>query len=246
MFVRAPDTVRPGEYTLHFRTNFDTKAVTVGVFDASVARGIRVGVIESYDNTLETALNELGVPYALITDQDLIAGRLSAYTTIVVDIRAYLVRDELKKQYRTLLEYVKAGGNLVVMYQRDREWKSEYAPYPFSIGRSRVTVEEAPITVLVPHHPLMTTPNAITPRDWEGWKQERGLYFPTDVSPEYAELLSCNDPGEPPLKTGYLVVGYGKGTYIYTSYVWYRQLKEGNAGAFRCFANMISYPSVKK
>jgi hypothetical protein len=102
-------------------------------------------------------------------------------------------------------------------------------------------VEEAPVSILLPGHPILTSPNAIGPGDWQGWKQERGLYFPGDVPPQYQRLLACADPDEEPLTTGLLVAQVGTGAYIYTSYVWYRQLKEEHPGAFRCFANMISY-----
>jgi hypothetical protein len=133
-----------------------------------------------------------------------------------------------------------------VMYQREAEWKPEYAPYPFQVSRRRVCDEEAPITVLSPAHPLMTSPNLIGDADWNGWKQERAVYFPSAVASEYERLLSSGDPDEPPTDTGYLVTFSGSGSYIYTTYVWYRELKEGNAGAFRCFANMISYPAYRK
>ena len=246
IFVRPPANVTPGEYLLHFKTDVATCDVTAQVFDATVAGGLKVGIIKSYDTTLETAVGELGLTYTLLDDKEIEHGMLSNYTTILVDIRAYLVRDALKKFNNRLLDYVRTGGNLVVMYQRDQEWKPEYAPFPLSITRRRVTVEEAPVTVLVPDHPLLTRPNKITPRDWSGWKQERGLYFPGEVATQYTQLLSCNDPDEPPLTTGYLVADFGKGSYIYTSYVWYRQLKEANPGAFRCFANMLSYPVFRK
>jgi hypothetical protein len=144
-----------------------------------------------------------------------------------------------------LLEYVRKGGNLVVFYQKDQDWKSEYAPYPMRVTRKRVSVEEAPVKILHPTHPLFNSPNAITDEDWQGWIQERGVYFPDDVAAEYTKLLSSNDPDEPPLTTGYLVANVGKGSYIYTSYVWYRQLKEYNPGAFRCFINMIAYPHYR-
>ena len=246
IFVRPSPDVAPGEYILHFATDNASRDVTAQVFDAIVAPGLRVGIIRSYDRTIEAAVGELGLAYTLLDDKEIEQGNLSRYSTIVIDIRAYLVRDALKKFNARLLEYVREGGNLVVMYQRDQEWKPEYAPYPLSITRQRVTVEEAPVTLLVPDHPLLNEPNKITPRDWTGWKQERGLYFPGDVARQYTELLSCNDPDEPPLTTGYLVASYGKGSYIYTSYVWYRQLKEVNPGAFRCFANMLSYRAYRK
>ncbi|HEX9005742.1 MAG TPA: hypothetical protein VF889_00510, partial [Bacteroidota bacterium] len=173
-------------------------------------------------------------------------GDLSRYSTIVIDIRAYLVRPALQTHNRRLLDFAEAGGTLLVMYQRDQEWKPDYAPVPFRITRQRVTQEDAPVTILLPGHPLMTTPNRIGPEDWMGWKQERGIYFPGDVPPAYDRLLACADPDEEPLTTGLITTRTGKGAYIYTSYVWYRQMKEENPGAFRCFANMISYSPGSK
>ncbi len=244
--VTAPDDVKSGTYPVTFRTDYAKQTVPVNVFDVRVAPDLLVGVVKSYDNTFEDALADLGVRYALLTEEDLRSGDLSKFSTILIDIRAYLVREDLKRWNSRLLEYVREGGNVLVMYQRDQEWKPEYAPYPFQITRARVSVEEAPVLVLQPEHPLLTTPNRITASDWLGWKQERALYFPGDVAPEYTRLLSCNDPDEEPLTTGYLVAHSGKGSYIYTSYVWYRQLKDDNPGAFRCFANMISYAATRK
>jgi len=240
--VRPPASISPGEYTIHLRTELANVPVAVRVIPARVDPGIRVGIIRSQDNTMESAASTLGVDYALVSDGELRAGSLSRYTTIVVDIRAYLLRDALRENNARLLDYVRSGGNLVVMYQRLQEWKPAYAPYPFEISGKRVCVEEAPVHILAPGHPLMNEPNRIGESDWTGWIQERGLYFPAGVPAEYTKILSTADPDEPQLDTGYIVAPYGRGSYIYTCYVWYRELKEGNPGAFRCFANMLCYP----
>ncbi len=240
--VRPPADIPPGAYTIHLRTELSSVPVTVHVIPAAVDPGIRLGIIRSQDNTMESAAATLGVDYALVSDAELRGGSLSRYTTILVDIRAYLLRDALRESNARLLDYARSGGNLVVMYQRSQEWKPEYAPFPFEIGGKRVCVEEAPVRVLAPSHPLLTVPNTIGDSDWTGWIQERGLYFPAGVPPVYTRLLSTADPDEPRLDTGYIVAPFGRGSYIYTCYVWYRQLKEGNPGAFRCFANMLSYP----
>ncbi len=238
--LRPPGGVVPGEYTFHVKTGLAETPVHVHVFRADVRPDVRVGIVESYDNTLEAATQTLNVPSTKIDDSTIAKGDLAQFSAIIVDIRAYLVRDILKSSNARLLDYVRQGGTLIVMYQRDREWKPEYAPFPFEISRRRVTREDAPITVLTPDNPLMTSPNRIGASDWLNWKQERGLYFPRNVPSEYSRLLSCADPDEEPLTTGYLCAPFGRGEYIYTSYVWYRELKEGNPGAFRCFANMIS------
>lgn len=244
--VRPAKDSRPGEYVLRFKTEYAAQEVMVRVFDVAVASRSRIGIVTSYDNTLESAAKELGISYVLLDSMALKSGSLANCNTIVVDIRAYLVREDLKSNYARLLEYVKDGGNLVVMYQRPQEWNPEYAPYPFQISDKRVTDEETPIDILEPQHPLLTHPNKIGNEDWLGWKQERALYFPKNVPEEFTRLLSSHDPDEVEQSTGYLVARYGKGTYIYTSYVWYRQLKEMNPGAFRCFANMVSYPAYRE
>lgn len=244
LLVRPPKDVTPGDYTLRFKSEYAWRDVTVRVFDVAVDRNITLGIIKSYDNTLEEAARDLGVNYRLLSARDL-ESNLSSFSTILVDIRAYMVREDLRKNSKRLLEYVRNGGHLVVMYQKDQDWKPEYAPFPFDVGRKRITLEEAPVTMLLPDHPLFTSPNKITDDDWEGWMQERGLYFPEKVSAEYIHLLASGDPDEPPFTTGYLLAHDGKGSYIYTSYVWYRQLKECHPGAYRCFVNMFSYPNYR-
>ncbi len=239
--VRPPDGVAPGEYVIHIRTELASESVVISVIDAEVAPGISLGIVKSYDTTLESAAATLGLEYALVTDEDLARGNLGRFSTIVIDIRAYLVREALRNNNGRLLDYVRRGGNLVVMYQREAEWKPEYAPAPFQVTRRRVCDEDAPVTMLAPDHPLLTVPNRIGENDWRGWKQERAVYVPGNVPADYVQLLSSGDPDEQPLTTAYLATRSGEGSYIYTSFVWYRELKDGNAGAFRCFANMLSY-----
>lgn len=234
---KAPD----GDFRIAIRAHDATDTVTIRKFSVNVPGNLSVGVVKSYDNTVESALQAFGAKFKLLDEKDL-SGDLSGFTSVIVDIRAYLVREDLKKHNARLLEYVRNGGNLIVMYHKDFEWKPEYAPFPLRISRDRVVDETAPVRVLVPDHPLFNSPNKISPVDWDGWVQERGLYFPGEYSKDYLELLSCGDPDEKPLRGGYLIATYGKGTYIYTSYVWYRQWKEVHPGALRNLANMISLP----
>jgi LmbE family N-acetylglucosaminyl deacetylase len=239
VIVLSDPKAADGDYRIIFHAHEATDTVIIRKFGVNVAPETYVGIVKSYDNTLESALSELGAKFRLLDENDLL-GDLQMFSSIIIDIRAYLVREDLKKNNARLLQYVKDGGNLIVLYQKDIEWKSEYAPYPLSISRERVVDETAPIRVLQPNHPLFTSPNKISLADWDGWVQERGLYFPGSYSKEYIELLSCNDPDEKPLNGGYLVAPYGKGMYIYTSYVWYRQWKDAHPGALRNLANMIS------
>jgi hypothetical protein len=142
-----------------------------------------------------------------------------------------------------LLKFVENGGTMIVFYHKTNEWNPhpQLAPYPLTLGDDRVTEEDAPIEILEPRHSLFNFPNRITQSDFADWIQERGLYFPRQWDPQYTALLSTHDKGEAPLKGGLLVGKYGKGNYIHTSLVWYRQLRAGIPGGYRFFANLISY-----
>jgi LmbE family N-acetylglucosaminyl deacetylase len=216
--------------------------------DARVARNLRVGFLPSYDETLARSLSALGVNSDKLSIADAQRGDLSAYQTIIIDNRGYEAHQELIAANSRLLDFVNAGGTLVVFYHKDNEWnpdpkknRPQLAPYPITLGGERVTVETAPIKFTQPRHPLLNFPNRIGPADFNDWIQERGLYYPKTWDPHYTALFTTNDPGETPLTGGLLVVQYGKGNYIYTSMVWYRQLRAGVPGAYRMFANMISY-----
>jgi hypothetical protein len=178
--------------------------------------------------------------------------------TVLVDIRAYLVRADLRAYNENLLDWVNRGGHMVVNYQKTFEWNedssdpfnpqahnpSNLAPYPLQLSRDRVTREDAPVTVLLPDHPLFNTPNKIDSSLWSDWVQERGLYFPGTYDPAYLELFEMNDPDEASLRSSTLLASYGEGTYMYTALGWYRQLKEYHPGVYAFFANLISLPLV--
>jgi LmbE family N-acetylglucosaminyl deacetylase len=221
--------------------------------EAIVVSGRKVGYLPSYDRTLERALAALGVDSKQLTVDDIAKGDLSSFQTIVIDNRGYEAHQDLIPVNNRLLKFVEDGGTLVVFYHRTNEWnpneqrgRPQLAPYPIIIDDSRVTEEDAPVTFLVPKHPLLNFPNKITQQDFANWVQERGLYFPREWDQHYTAVLSTNDKGEPPLKGGLLVAPYGKGNYIYTSYVWYRQLRAGLPGGYKFFANLISYGRRKE
>jgi hypothetical protein len=134
-----------------------------------------------------------------------------------------------------------------VQYNNSRSWDpTQYAPYPAKMnGNDRITVEESPVEMLMPDHPVFNRPNKITAEDFNGWVQERGLYFWSEWDPRYRSLLSGHDPGEPPLRGGWVEADYGKGLYVYTAYAWFRQLPAGVPGAYRLFANLISLPKTR-
>jgi hypothetical protein len=192
------------------------------------------------------ALAQLGVNVKMLTEADLISGDLSLYDTIILGIRVYEVRDDVIANNKRLLDYVEQGGTLIVQYNKTEFTRGQFAPFPVSMGGNlRVTDERAPVTVLVPDHPLFNFPNKIASDDWNGWVQERGLYFLSEWDARYTPLLSSADEGGAQLKGGQLIAQHGKGHYIFTGYAWFRQLPAGVPGAYRMFANMISWPKRK-
>ena len=221
--------------------------------EALVVSGRRVGYLPSYDSTLARALAALGVDATKLTVDNIAKTDLSNFNTIIIDNRGYEAHQDLIPVNNRLLKYVEDGGTLLVFYHRTNEWnpneqrgRPQLAPYPIIINDDRVTEEDAPVLFLQPKHPLLNFPNRITQKDFANWVQERGLYFPKEWDAHYTAILSTNDPGEPPLKGGLLVAPYGRGNYIYTSYVWYRQLRAGLPGGYRFFANLISYGRRKE
>lgn len=168
---------------------------------------------------------------------------MEKYDAVVVGIRAYNVVEELKFKQRFLLDYVKNGGNLILQYNTAGRWGEQFeniAPYPLELSRDRVTDENSEVTILAKDHTLTNFPNAIYQSDFEGWVQERGLYFPNKWSKEFTPILSMNDTGESAKKGSLLVAPYGKGNYIYTGLSFFRELPAGVPGAYKLFANMLS------
>jgi hypothetical protein len=202
------------------------------------------------------ALEQLGVVVEFIDPSTSSGGQLSLeelkkYDAIVTGIRAYNATKGMKELHPLLLQYVAEGGTLIVQYNTTPRFAVSgvedfqidprtLGPHPFKITRDRVTVEEAPPTFLDPKHPLLTTPNTITAADFEGWVQERGLYFAGDLGDKYTPLIAWNDPGEQPLTGGLITCDHGKGRFIYTGISFFRQLPAGVPGAYRLFANLIS------
>ena len=208
----------------------------------------RVGYVMGAGDLVPEALREMGCEVALLGEAELAHGDLSAYDAIVTGIRAWNVRADLRAAHARLREYMERGGTLVVQYNTLEGFFGEgespalrhIGPFPIRIGRSRVTVEEAPVRILAPEHPLLNRPNRITAADFEGWVQERALYLPAEWDPRYEALLETADPGEPPQRGGLLFARVGKGAYVFTSFAWWRQLPAGVTGAWRIFANLVS------
>ena len=216
--------------------------------DAGVAPNLRIGYVRGFDFSLPNALAALGVESKELSVDEVKTADLQKYTSIIVDNRVYESQPELIAANQKLLDYANAGGTLIVFYHKSDEWnpderrkRPQLAPYKLILGNERITDETAPITFIEPEHPLLNSPNKMGQEDFANWIQERGLYYPKDWDPQYHALLQSNDPGEAPLKGGLLVADYGRGHYIYTSMVWYRELRGGVPGAYRMLANMISY-----
>jgi LmbE family N-acetylglucosaminyl deacetylase len=208
---------------------------------AVATRGREIGYVMGSGDEVPGVLGELGYRVTLLSDEDLASSDLSRFDAVVAGVRAYNTRKHLKTAQERLLRYVELGGTYVVQYAtRGDLAPPELGPYPFKIGRDRVTVEEAPVAFVKSGHPLLTSPNAITPRDFEGWVQERGLSFADAADARYERVLETHDPGEPPKPDGLLYARYGKGVFVYTGYAFFRQLPAGVPGALRLFANLVS------
>ena len=204
-------------------------------------RGERVGYIMGAGDEVPDSLEQMGYGVTMLTDDQLDNGRLDQFDAIVVGVRAFNMRDRVKKDIDRLDQYVERGGTLVVQYNTaDDTIAAKLGPYPFKVSRDRVTVEEAPVTFVAPDNPLLNEPNRITQADFDGWIQERGIYFPVEWDSHYQTVISSHDPGEKDLPGGILYLKYGKGIYIYTGYDFFRELPAGVPGAWRLFANMVS------
>jgi hypothetical protein len=226
----------------------------------------KVGYIMGAGDEMPDSLRQLGLDVTLLSQSDLEQGDLSRFDAIVAGVRAYNVRADIRANQSRLLDYVKNGGTYVVQYQtgdspdptaprgqqqppnpfnqqQSAPVTTNLGPYPFAVpggNKYRITVEEAPLKFPNQDSPLLQYPNHINPKDFEGWVQERGVYFAVQWDKRYQTVLSTQDPGEPPLEGGQIWTRYGKGVYIFTAYSWFRQLPAGVPGAYRLFANLLS------
>ncbi len=219
----------------------ESATVEVSVGDIRLPRLRRVGYIRGASNRMPESLTRIGLPLELLSAADL-AADLSAFDAIVVGSRAYEVDPELAPANPRLLDYTRAGGLLIVLYQQYQFVRGGFAPYPLEINRphDRVTDETAPVRVLEAEHAVFTTPNRLDEADWHGWVQERGLYMAGTWDAAYRPLLAMADPGGEEKKGALLVAPLGKGHYVYTGLAFFRQLPAGVAGAYRLFANLLA------
>ena len=214
----------------------------VSMVDVQVQHDLKIGYIMGAGDDIPTVLQQLGMDVTLIPAEKLASENLSQYGTIVLGIRAYDTQPDVVANNKKLLDYVSARGTLVVQYNTGvGDFNNgHFTPYSAELSRARVSVEEAPVEILAPEDGVFHYPNTITARDFDGWIQERGLYFMDKWDEHFKALLSCHDPGEDAQKGGLLQAQYGKGTYIYTGYSFFRQLPAGVPGAVRLYVNLLS------
>jgi LmbE family N-acetylglucosaminyl deacetylase len=223
---------------------YQSAETTVKIIDVRVAPQLTVGYITGVGDEVPAAIAQLGAKVELIGPEELAWGNLSRFDTIVTGVRAYERRADLRANNSRVLDYVKDGGTLIVQYNKFEFNRAQYGPFPAKVTSERITDENAPVTMLNPNDPLLTTPNRISDATWRGWVQERGLYFLKPEDPRYRELLRMVDPfpynkGD---KTGALVSAeYGRGRWVYVGLGLWRELPAGVPGAYQLLANLLSY-----
>ena len=202
-------------------------------------RGERIAYIQGSGDAVPESLRQIGYTVIEINPNDINDKNLQGFDAVVIGIRAYNTLPELQFKQKYLLEFVKNGGNMIVQYNTDRRVDVK-APFELKLSRDRVTDEDAKVTLLAKEHSILNYPNKVTEADFNGWVQERGLYFPNKWSKEYTPILSMNDKGETAKEGSLLITKYGKGNYIYTGLSFFRELPVGVSGAYKLFANMLS------
>jgi hypothetical protein len=224
----------------HIQTHrlYETARLDLRLVDVAVAP-VTVGYIMGTGDEVPEGLRRLGVPVTLLTPDDVASGDLSKYDTIMVGVRASEVRPDFVANHARLIDYVRAGGTMIVQEQHEVYTQKSLAPFPAEIG-SRVTDEEAPVRILAPTHPVFTTPNRITQADFQNWRQERNAYGFQKFDAQYTPLLESHDPWDTEQKGGLVYAQIGKGHYVYSAYSWFRELPDGVPGAYRIVANLVS------
>jgi LmbE family N-acetylglucosaminyl deacetylase len=270
--IRPPDTVRPGDVTLtaeatvagataatatpsstgyqvieypHINRRHKpvAAATTLKVLDVAVAPSLTVGYIMGVGDQVPAALQQLGVSLTLIDSDELAWGDLSKYDAILTGVRAYERRDDLRANNHRLLRYVENGGTVIVQYNKFEFNRAQYGPFPAAVSSNRITDERAPVRILAADHPLFRRPNTIDESAWQGWVQERGLYFLGEKDSRYLDLIEMEDPFEfnkGPKRGALVEARHGKGRWIYVGLALWRQLPAGTDGAYKLMANLIS------
>ena len=201
----------------------------------------KVGYLAGAGDGVASALVEMGCTVTQLSGADLVAEKLKGFDAIVTGVRAFNVRTDLSASTAdALAAFAEQGGTVVIQYNRPDGLKSKLAPYRLQLSTLRITDRMSPMTFLHPEHPALSKPNQITKADFDGWVQERGTYFASEWDEHFTPLLASSDAGEPELKGGLLVAGYGRGYFVYAGLTFFRQLPAGVPGAYRLFANLGS------
>ncbi len=199
-----------------------------------------IGYITGAGDKVPDGLRHIGYEVREVSEAEFLNGKLQQYDAIISGVRAYNTDERLKNWQVALLKYVEQGGVLLIQYNTSQKLVTEnIGPYPFKLSRERVTEEDAEVKILLPKHPALQQPNKITAKDFEGWVQERGLYFPAEADARYAKPFSMNDTGENPSDSSTLIADHGKGRFIYTGLSFFRQLPAGVPGAYRLLVNLL-------
>ena len=216
--------------------------VTVRGIDVATAAGLRVGYVMGVGDQVPSGISQLGATVSLLSAQDLASADLSAFDTIVTGTRAYAVRDDLRTYNQRLLDYVKGGGNLVVLYNTQEYSPGRFAPFPGELTASaeEVSEEDSPVEILQPSAPVLSWPNRITAADFDGWVEQRGSKFWSTWADGYTPMIATHDKGQAPQRGGWLQAKSGKGTFTYFAYAFHRQLPYGVPGAYRLLANVLA------
>lgn len=203
--------------------------------------GKRIGYIAGAGDMIPESLKQIGYEVVNLSEQQVLNTDLASFDAIITGVRLYNINEQIGSMQSKLMKYVENGGNLLVQYNVNSPLKiTEIGPYPFNLSRDRVTEEDAEVTLLAPENPVLNYPNKITLKDFEGWVQERGLYFAQNADPKYTSVLGMHDTAETNNAASLLVANYGKGRFVYTSLSFFRQLPAGVPGAYRLFVNLIS------
>lgn len=207
----------------------------------------KVAYIEGAGDLVDESLRQFGLNITTLKPEQMTDEELGKYDVVIVGVRAYNTSKYLADNNNKLLNFAKNGGTVIVQYSTNWDsYADQLGPYPFKITRNRVTDENSPVDFLLPDHPVLNYPNKITKEDFNGWIQERGIYFTSDMAPEYKMPLAFTDPNEQPQNGSLIIADYGKGAFIYTGIVFFRELPAGVPGAYRLFVNMLSYKQSEK
>ena len=243
--TRFNKSIKRIEYD-HIPYQFILSDAEAGLVNMDIKKtGNNIGYIPGAGDDVPAALKQIGYNVTMLTDELLVNENLSKYNSIVTGIRAYNTNDRLQVHYTKLMDYVKNGGNLIVQYNTNNRIgpvKANIGPYPFTISRDRVTDEKAEMMFVNEKHPALNFPNKITLKDFDGWIQERGIYFATELDKQYEPIFSIKDPGEKASDGSLIIAKHGKGNFVYTGLVFFRELPAGITGAYRLFVNLLSLP----